>query len=129
MTGANEHPVGLFGPLRAILSSGLGLVQNRLELFSVELQEEKLRFFRLIISAAALAALGTGALAMVTFTLIIAFWETARLPVMVGLSSIYVLGTAVLYRRVDAALRHGVKPFSATVDEIKKDRSCLETRS
>ena len=129
MTGANENSAGFPGSLRTFLNSGLGLVENRVELFAVELQEEKWRLFRLLISEAALASLGTVALTLVTFTLVIVFWETARLPVLLALSSVYLAGTAFLHQRIHRQLQAGFRPFSSTLDEIKKDRSCLDAKN
>jgi uncharacterized membrane protein YqjE len=127
MFGLSGTVLGLLNSARTILDSGLGMVQNRVELFSAELQEERLRIFRTILYAAALVTLGILTLALFTATLIFAFWESARLAVMGGLTLLYFLGTVLLYRKLNGQL-HQTRPLSATLEEIKRDRECLGVR-
>lgn len=124
MFGFNGNFSGLLNSARTILDSGLGLVQSRMELFSAELLEERTRFFRIILFAAALVTFGTLALALLTITIVFAFWESARLAVLSGLTLLYFLGTGLLYYKVNKQLRQG-RPMSASIDELKRDRNYL----
>ena len=107
-----------------ILDPGFGMVQTRIELFSAELEEERLRFFRTILFAAALVTLGTLALTLFTATIVFAFWKSARPDVLGGLTLLYFLGTILLYRKLNYRLRK-TRPLSGTMDELKRDRQWL----
>lgn len=119
---------GFLKSARSIIDSGLGLVQTRLELFSAELQEERVRFFRTILYAAALVTMGVTALILFTVTIIFAFGESLRLAAMGGLTVVYALGTVLLYRKLHNQL-HKHRPLSATLDEIKRDREAFQARN
>src|ERR1700693_993514 len=92
----NEPPPsrGMLESLRRLCDSGIALLQTRVELFAVELQEQKARLVRVLVLAAVAAFLGGMAVALVTVTIVILAGETARVPVLVGLSLVYV-GAAV----------------------------------
>jgi uncharacterized membrane protein YqjE len=101
------------------------VAENRAALFLVELKEERVRLF----DALLLAALGiVGALmtlVMLTLTVVVAFWETHRLLVLVLITVAYAGTTAGAFITLRSRLRRW-RAFSATLDQIKKDRSCLE---
>ena len=77
--GPDKKP-GVWASLKRIGDTLLATVQNRVELFAVELQEEKCRLVEAILCAAALASFGMMTLSLVTFTVVILFWENGRLP-------------------------------------------------
>ncbi|GDY22519.1 hypothetical protein LBMAG56_38660 [Verrucomicrobiota bacterium] len=119
---------GLFQNLKRLADGGLALAQSRLELFSVELQMEKVRLVELLILAAMVVALGLMTLTMLTFTLVFLFWETARMPVLIVVSVAYLGGTLFAWRALKVRLA-ARSAFSGTLGEIKKDRACLETET
>ncbi|MDB6035086.1 MAG: hypothetical protein JWM16_5424 [Verrucomicrobiales bacterium] len=123
-TSAETHP-GLLGSVRRLVDTGLGLAQNRLELFVVEIQEEKIRFVELIILVCALVAVAILALTLLTLTVVLVFWENGRVPALVSLSVIYIGGAFWLLRMVRTRLHQASKPFSATLEELEKDKQWL----
>jgi uncharacterized membrane protein YqjE len=126
MAGVQEHSKSLLISLRALLHTILGLVQSRVELFAVELQEEKLRVSQLVIWVAAILLFGLMAFIFLSFLLVVVFWEH-RVAVVLGLFLFYGLGAAGLALGLRANLRTTPLPFSATVEEIKKDRAWLKS--
>src|SRR5690606_18833069 len=82
---------GLLGSLRDFADGLLGSLHDRVELFSVELQEEKLRFVQTLIWVAAVVATGLLALVFGSLVLLAIFWETARVPVTIALALVYAL--------------------------------------
>jgi uncharacterized membrane protein YqjE len=107
----------------------LASVQDRLELFTVELQEEKFRLIRtfLWISAAVFTAMM--GITFASLTVVYLFWETARLTVLGGLALLYagaLVAIIVAFRRF---LARQPSPFSATLHEIGEDRACIRTGS
>jgi uncharacterized membrane protein YqjE len=53
MSDSRECQGGIFASLRRILDGGLAITQKRVELFAVELREEKYRLIEAIILASA----------------------------------------------------------------------------
>jgi uncharacterized membrane protein YqjE len=92
------------------------------------LQEEKCRLVEAILCAAAVAAFGMMALSLLTFTVVVLFWESGRFAALTGLSVLYLLGTALAWRALQSRLK-ARSAFASTLDELKKDRACLETNT
>jgi uncharacterized membrane protein YqjE len=68
MNDAAELKSGVWTSLKRIVDTLLAAAQNRVELFTVELQEEKGRVVECILCTAALVAFGMMALSLVTLT-------------------------------------------------------------
>jgi uncharacterized membrane protein YqjE len=128
METSTESSLGLFRSVKRLLNTALAGVENRIELFLVELREERLLVFEALLLGCAAAVLGFMALLTVTVALVVIFWDSARVPVLVVLSACYSLGTIGVLWRLKTRLRNR-SPFSATLDELKKDRACLEEQS
>ncbi len=129
MAETDSNSSGFINRARRVLDSGLALAHNRLELVSVELQEEKHRFVELLLWAA-LAATG-GVLALVTGTLavILLFWDTARELVLTGCAVFYLtlaLGAFAMLRR---RWIKSPPPFATSLNELQKDRACLHAKN
>jgi len=99
--------------------------ENRLELLMVEVQEERERLLHALLLALGVAVLGL--LAAMTFTavIVILFWKLAPVAVLVMLTVLYGAFAIYLYRRLSRLLRDW-KSFPATLDQLRKDRACLE---
>ena len=128
MDPSRESRPGLFSSLKGLLNTALAGVENRIELFLVELREERIRVFDVLLLGCTAAVLGFMALLTVTATLVVIFWDSARVPVLVVLSTCYLGGAVVAIWRLKVRLRKW-SSFSATLDELKKDRTCLERES
>jgi uncharacterized membrane protein YqjE len=119
---------GLFDTIRRMLDSALALVQNRLQLFAVELQEEKVRLFDLLLRLAAVAVLGLLALIAATATIVVWLWDTSPTLVLAVITLIYAVAAALIWAGVRKRLRDGPTPFADTLGEFKKDRECFHKR-
>jgi uncharacterized membrane protein YqjE len=98
--------------------------ENRLELLAVEIQEERERHLRAILLAFGVAAFGL--LASLTLTAAIVVWLWAwPVTVLLILTGIYGAAGICLYRQLTGLLRNW-QTFSATLDQLRKDRECLE---
>ena len=98
--------------------------ENRLELLAVEVQEERehlLHTFLLALGAAAFGLLGAMTL---TAALVILLWPFAPI-VLLGLTGLYGVAGYFLHRRLASRLRDW-QIFSASLDQLRKDRLCLE---
>ncbi len=110
-----ETKPGVWASLNRGLDVLLASAQNRLELFVVELQEEKCRLVEVIVCAAAVVALGLMSLSLVTLTVVVLCWENGLLPALAGLSVLYLLGTALAWRALQARLK-ARSAFADTLD-------------
>lgn len=128
MSEASETKHGVWASVRRILDTLLATVQNRIELLAVELQEEKCRMVEAILCAVAVAALGLMTLSLVTFTIVVVFWENGRLIALAVLTVLYLVGTLLAWRTLQLRLK-SKSAFAGTIEELKKDRSCLETEN
>ncbi len=128
METSTESGPGLFSSVKRLLNTALAGVENRIELFLVELREERIRIFEVLLLGFAAAVLGFMALLVVTVTLVVIFWDSARVPVLVVLSAGYCLATGGLVWRLRIRLQRW-SSFSTTLEEIKKDRACLDEKN
>ena len=126
MSESSSSQAGFFASLRKLADLALATVQNRLELFAVELQEEKCRLVEVIILAGTVIALGTIAITLLTITVVLACWENGRLIALLGMSVLYLVGAGLAYRSLKARLTRD-HPFTSSALELEKDRACLES--
>jgi uncharacterized membrane protein YqjE len=116
---------GILATVTRLLKTLHDVAENRVELFLIELKEERARFFDALLLAAVGIVCALMALVMLTFTVVVAFWETHRLPVLVLVTVVYAVAAAAAFINLRARLQRW-RAFSETLEQIKKDRSCLE---
>jgi uncharacterized membrane protein YqjE len=122
----SKQPSGaLLNSLRRLIDTGLGLAQTRLELLSVELQQEKNRLIEMFAWMLIAVVLGLMAMILVSFTLVVLFWDSARIVVLVLLCVLYVGGAAWTVQRARKTLKQSRAPLKDSIEELKKDRACL----
>ena len=122
-------PTGFLASFRALGDVLLATVSDRLELFSVELQEEKFRLIRIFLWISAGIFAGMMTVTFASLTLVYLFWESARLAVLGGLALFYgavLVAIIIAFRRF---LTSQPQPFAATLQEIKEDRACIRTEN
>lgn len=116
----------LAGRLQRIGDLLLALLQNRLELLGVELQQELQRLLAAVARAAlALLLIGLGLFFAVAL-LVVLFWDDHRLWVLGGAAALFLLLGVWLIR--DAATRLQPREgglFAASVDELGRDRAAI----
>lgn len=111
--------------IRRTGDSILGLLQNRLELAGVELQEEKLRAIRLLVWLAVAIALGTAGLLVAMGALALFLWVQAGYLGLIGLAVLALGGSAALLHTLHRRIHTAKHPFADTAAEFRKDRECL----
>lgn len=122
-----EHDApGLGARLASLVDGALGMVQTRLSLLAVEIEEEGIRLgaalFNLILAALFLAF---GLFALAIF-LTIWLWDSHRLLV-VGVATVSFLALAVwTASNAQRRLREGKRLFSDSVAELQRDRDALK---
>jgi uncharacterized membrane protein YqjE len=103
----------------------LTIGENRLELLAVEVQEEHERRLLAFLLALGVAAFGLIASLTLTTAIVILLWFWSPVAVLLILTALYVAAGIYLYRRLIGLLRNW-QMLSATLDQLRKDRECLE---
>ena len=103
----------------------LTIGENRLELLAVEVQEEHERRLLAFLLALGVAAFGLLACLTLTTAIVILLWFWSPVAVLLILTALYVAAGIYLYRRLIGLLRNW-QMLSATLDQLRKDRECLE---
>ena len=99
--------------------------ENRLELLAVEVQEERERLLRAFLLALGVAAFGLLAGMTLTALIIIWLWVWSPVGVLLILTGLYGAVGIFLYRRLTGLMRDW-QTLSASLNQLKKDRTCLE---
>lgn len=124
-----EHrppPSGIFESFRKAGRTGIALLQNRLELLSVEIEEQKVRLVRLLILAGAAIFCGNTALLTISAAIVVLAGVRARLAVLIGLSVVYLLVAVWAFLALRRELRSAPRPFQDSVSELEKDSDWLD---
>ena len=103
----------------------LTIGENRLELLAVEVQEERERLLHAILLALGMGACGLLIAIVFTAVIVILFWDVSHFAILLTLMLLYGAGMFWLYRQLTLLLRHW-KTLPATLDQLRKDRACLD---
>jgi uncharacterized membrane protein YqjE len=122
-------PSGIAAWLRAVGDALLADVRDRVALLALEVEEEKWRLIETLVAIGAAMITGVMMLALASLTLVILFWDTARLGVIAGLAGFHGLLFSGIVLWLRQRLARLPRPFAATLAEIEKDRQCLRDRN
>ncbi len=122
--GGHQAP-GITTLLRRLAHTGLGAVQNRLELLGVEWQEERARMTELLFWTVGLLFLAMMGMLLLTATIIFLFPADYRIYVVAGFAALYLVGAVVVWFGLRSLLRR--EPFTASIEETRKDRAWLDS--
>jgi len=103
----------------------LTIGENRLELLTVEVQEERERLLHAFLLALGVAAFGLLAGLTLTAAIVVLLGQYSPFAVLLTLTGLYGVAAVCLYRRLTLLLRDW-QTLSATLDQLRKDRACLE---
>jgi uncharacterized membrane protein YqjE len=120
---------GLLESLTILAGTLVAIAHTRLDLLSVDLEEERAHLFSLLVLAlTALLCVGIGVV-LATILLVVAFWDTHRLLALGALAGFYlVIGMGVWAFALHKA-RTKPRLFAASLSELFKDRQQLTSRS
>ncbi len=128
MSENTQTPEGILASVRRMAEAALRTVQNRVELFALELQEEKCWLISTLMWAAATVFFGGLAIIFVVGTVVYLSPENARPWVVGGFALLFVylaINAVVGLRRT----MHNKKlPLADTVGELKKDIEWIQSR-
>jgi uncharacterized membrane protein YqjE len=103
----------------------LTIGENRLELLTVEVQEERERLLHAFLLALGVATFGLLAGLTLTAAIAVLLWAWSPWGVLLILTGLYGVAGICLYRQLIRVLRNW-QTLSASLDQLQKDRACLE---
>jgi len=103
----------------------LTIGENRLELLTVEVQEERERLLHAFLLALGVATFGLLAGLTLTATIVVLLWAWSPWAALLILTGIYSIAGICLYRRLIGVMRNW-QTLSASLEQLRKDRACLE---
>ncbi|MCY1215140.1 putative Actinobacterial Holin-X, holin superfamily III [compost metagenome] len=110
---------------RRLGASLLGLLQGHVELFGIELQEQKTHSLYLLLLGGLTLIFAMLLLIGLSGLILVLLWENWRLEALGGLCLFYLLATLYCTVRLRAAVDDEQSPFSATLEELARDRERL----
>jgi uncharacterized membrane protein YqjE len=129
MASSETKSAGIIDSVKQVGESALALLHNRLQLFSVELQEEKYRVLQALLwlSTGVILiflglAMGVGTVAMLVY----GQWGVAGLA---GLTVLLLVVGAIVLAVMWNRMKSNGTPFSGTLQELKKDSEWLQRKS
>ena len=125
MDTAPDHLTEIGSSTRRIFRHVLAMGENRLELLLLELEEERERFVLAIMLALGATIFAVLAGVALTVALAVALWNYSPAAAMLAMAVIYLFAGGVLYYRL-VKLRKEWQTLPATLDQLKKDRECLD---
>lgn len=118
----------LLDSLGALLATAIGIGRTRLELLSVELQEE-LRRVAGLLAWALIGLLAAGwALLFAGLAIVFAFWDTHRVLAAVGVMAAWAALAVVAGVVIRARIRSRPRFLAATLGELARDEAALRER-
>jgi uncharacterized membrane protein YqjE len=103
----------------------LTIGENRLELFTVEVQEEREHLLHAFLLALGVAAFGLLAAMTLTAGIVVLWWPFHPAAVLLTLTGLYGAAGVCLCCRLNVLLRDW-QTLAASLDQLRKDRACLE---
>lgn len=123
---SKPREAGIFNSIRTLAGSVLDLLQVRIELFSVELQEAQEHGKQLVVLAAGGALLLLLGLLLLTFFIIVLFWDSYRLLSIAVVTVLYLGGGAMCLWRAHNLLQNRPSPFGGSLREFVEDLKQLK---
>lgn len=120
-------PQRLSSSLKGLAATVLELMQLRLELLSVEAQEEVLRVGALLVYGAVAVAFLSLGVVFLALLITVALWDSHRVLALALFTALFLLMGAVAAWLARERVRSGTRLFSASVEELRQDREGLRS--
>lgn len=120
-------PQRLSSSLKGLAATVLELLQLRLELLSVEAQEEVLRVGALLVYGAVAVAFLSLGVVFLALLITVALWDSHRLLALGVFTALFLLMGGVAAWLARERARSGTRLFSASVEELRQDREGLRS--
>ncbi|MDP1680003.1 MAG: phage holin family protein [Candidatus Nitrotoga sp.] len=119
------RPIGLFGSLKTLATTLLGIGCTRLELLSNEIEEQRVWLSSMLLWTLITLFCAAVGIVLVTIFLVVVFWDTHRLLTLFILAFLFLLGAIFSSRVALGKARAKLKLFSTSLAELSKDNEQL----
>ncbi|MES2127417.1 MAG: phage holin family protein [Pseudomonadota bacterium] len=104
-----------------LVATLVAMIQTRMELAAVELEEESQRFLGYLLAGLLALFLLAIAVVLLAFFVVLLFWDTYRLQAVLGMAAVFALSGIVLGMKVRASVEAKPRMLEATLGELNKD--------
>lgn len=111
-----------------MVSTMVAMLQTRLELASIELEEELVRFSIFFIATLIALFCAGVAVALLIFLVIAVFWDSYRITVLVILIGLFGIGSALIAAWVRQQFMNRPRLFEYSIAELRKDVDLIHSR-
>src|SRR5262245_25494398 len=124
-----DHSGGLFSSVRRVADTCVSGIHNRVELLSIELQEEKIRLVRLLLWTGAALFASFLAITVITIGIVMLFPNDKWNIAFIGFGALYALVAVVIAVKLRGEVRNAPPPLADTMSELRKDLQSLRSRN
>jgi uncharacterized membrane protein YqjE len=104
----------------------LASLQTRVELAATEVEEHTLRYFSTLVLTLAAMFFGGIAIVLAVLLMVVLFWETNRVGLLVGLTLLFGVIGVILGLRARRRMQHQPKLLVHTLGELQSDTELLQ---
>jgi uncharacterized membrane protein YqjE len=115
--------------VRSYLASWVAIVKTRVEIISVELEEQREWMEHLLLLAVGAAFCVSMGMILLTLFVVVLFWDSHPLAVLGAFAVLYLGGGLALWLTLQQKIKTKPRIFSTTAAELGKDYSALQPRT
>lgn len=119
--------MAIFESVGRLGSTIVDMVHTRLELAAVEVEEESQRMLGYLVYALLALSLFVMAFLMVSFLVIVLFWDTYRIQAVIGMAALFGIAGTLVAMKVKAAFESKPRLLANTIEELRKDIAYART--
>ncbi|MDD5329567.1 MAG: phage holin family protein [Sulfuricella sp.] len=124
-----RSPGGLFDSMKALACTLISIAHTRMELFSTELEEERMHLYSMLVWAVVALFFAGFGIVLATLFVVLVLWDTHRLLALGVPAFLFLLGAVLAWRVVLDKARAKPRLFAASLAELSRDREHLASRS
>lgn len=116
---------GLMESLKRMTGTLLVIFQTRLELLSIEVEEERLNIKQMLLYGSIALLFFALAIILLTAFVVVVFWDSYRLQVLAGFVVLYSVAGALAWNALHRVANRKSQLFSASLAALDDDRDQL----
>lgn len=126
--GSSPPPAGVMDSIRSFLASWIAVAKTRVEIISVEIEEQREWLEKLVLLAvAAVFCISLGAILLTLFVVVL-FWDKYPLIVLGAFTILYLGGGLGLLLALRHKMKNKPRLFATTAAELGKDYASLQPK-
>ena len=126
--GAERPAAGLVAALSGMAATAVALLRTRLELATVEFEEERERIKAMVVLIVVATVFGCFALVALSVLVVVWLWDRSPLLAISGVTIFYALIAAGAVLALKQQLQTHGRPFAATLAELERDAEAMRRK-